>query len=147
MRRSTFILMTILLATIFVVHDALAAPPNQDSWGEVYIVQADDWLSKIADKFYGDAFAYPAIVEATNTKGVADDTFAIIDDPDFIEVGQKLLIPHQILADQILTSATILDKGDVTTFKYFIHPDIGTYEFRVRWGNSSGVDKIEIYDA
>jgi len=32
-----------------------------------YTVQADDWLSKIADKFYGDVLAFPAIVEATNT--------------------------------------------------------------------------------
>jgi hypothetical protein len=31
-----------------------------------YSVQADDWLSKIADKFYGDVLAFPAIVEATN---------------------------------------------------------------------------------
>ena len=33
---------------------------------ENYTVQADDWLSKLADKFYGDIFAYPAIFEATN---------------------------------------------------------------------------------
>jgi hypothetical protein len=26
--------------------------------GQAYIVQADDWFSKIADKFYGDALPY-----------------------------------------------------------------------------------------
>ncbi|MCL4295554.1 MAG: hypothetical protein KJ077_07495 [Anaerolineae bacterium] len=31
-----------------------------------YTVQADDWLSKIAEKFYGDVLAYPAIAQATN---------------------------------------------------------------------------------
>jgi hypothetical protein len=31
-----------------------------------YTVQADDWLSKIAEKFYGDILAFPAIAEATN---------------------------------------------------------------------------------
>ena len=25
------------------------------------VVQADDWLSKLADKFYGDVLAFPAI--------------------------------------------------------------------------------------
>lgn len=32
-----------------------------------YTVQSDDWLSKIAEKFYGDVLAFPAIAEATNT--------------------------------------------------------------------------------
>lgn len=31
-----------------------------------YTVQSDDWLSKIAEKFYGDVLAFPAIAEATN---------------------------------------------------------------------------------
>ncbi|HEY83667.1 MAG TPA: DUF333 domain-containing protein [Chloroflexi bacterium] len=37
--------------------------------------------------------AYPAIIEATNAKAAADDSFAVIDNPDVIEVGQKLWIP------------------------------------------------------
>ncbi|MCB0154190.1 MAG: SMP-30/gluconolactonase/LRE family protein, partial [Anaerolineae bacterium] len=61
--------------------------------GEEYVVQADDWLSKIADKFYGDILAYPTIVEATNARAAEDDSFAIIDNPDLIEIGQKLWIP------------------------------------------------------
>jgi hypothetical protein len=32
-----------------------------------YTVQVDDWLSKIAEKFYGDVLAFPAIAQATNT--------------------------------------------------------------------------------
>lgn len=31
-----------------------------------YTVQSDDWLSKIAEKFYGDVLAFPVIAEATN---------------------------------------------------------------------------------
>ena len=58
-----------------------------------YIVQRDDWLSKLSDKFYGDILAYPAIVKATNAKAKQDDSFTFIEDPDFIEVGQKLWIP------------------------------------------------------
>ena len=38
------------------------------------VVQADDWLSKLADKFYGDVLAFPAIAEATNAKAAVDDS-------------------------------------------------------------------------
>jgi hypothetical protein len=138
--------MTILLATIFMVNDALATPPNQDVSGEIYIVQTDDWLSKIAEKFYGDVLAYPAIVAATNAKAAEDDRFAFIGNPDLIEVGQGLWIPDRALADEILTSPTILANDDVTIFKYFIHPDIGTYEFRVT-DYEGWVNKIDIYDS
>ena len=57
------------------------------------VVQADDWLSKIADKIYGDVLAYPAIVEATNAAASSDDSYTAIDNPDIIEVGQKLCVP------------------------------------------------------
>jgi nucleoid-associated protein YgaU len=60
---------------------------------QVYIVQTDDWLSKLSDKFYGDVLAYPAIVAATNAKAAEDGSFTLIDDPDIIEVGQKLWLP------------------------------------------------------
>jgi heat shock protein HslJ len=40
-------------------------------------------------------FAYPVIVEATNAKAAEDDTFALITNPDLIEVGQKLWLPTQ----------------------------------------------------
>jgi hypothetical protein len=85
-----------LVITIFVlglsVSVASAAPPGQDT-GEVYTVQKDDWLSKIAEKYYGDMFAYPLIVEATNAKAAEDASFALIDNPDRLEIGQKLWIP------------------------------------------------------
>ena len=70
-----------------------AVPPHQDADGQVYVVLKDDWLSKIALKYYGDMFAYPLIVEATNAKAAEDDGFALIENPDSIEVGQKLWIP------------------------------------------------------
>ena len=58
-----------------------------------YIVQAEDWLSKIADKFYGNPQAYPAIFDATNEKAAEDDSYLVIEDPNLIYVGQKLWIP------------------------------------------------------
>jgi phosphonate transport system substrate-binding protein len=57
------------------------------------VVQADDWLSKLADKFLGDLFAWPAIWEATNAKAAADDSYTRIINPNVIDVGQKLYIP------------------------------------------------------
>jgi Cu-Zn family superoxide dismutase len=86
------VLSMVLLTGVFSV--AQAAPPVQsDGEGQEYVVQADDWLSKIADKFYGDMFAYPTIVEATNAKAAEDDSFTMIDNPDVIEIGQKLWVP------------------------------------------------------
>lgn len=66
------------------------------------IVQRDDWLSKLADKFYGDIFAYPAIFEATNAKNAEDPSYALIEDEDLIEPGWKLCIVGVGDAEQIL---------------------------------------------
>jgi hypothetical protein len=74
---------------------AFAAPVNQAMMAcELdYVVQADDWLSKLADKYYADVLAYPAIVEATNAAAQDDGSYASIANPDLIEVGWQLCIP------------------------------------------------------
>jgi heat shock protein HslJ len=88
---ATFMALLIMLP----ITPTLAAPPGQASDGEVYTVQAGDWLSKLAEKYYGDPRAYPMIVEATNAKATEDSSFTVIDNPDLIKVGQKLWIPAQ----------------------------------------------------
>jgi hypothetical protein len=70
-----------------------AAPTTACS--EVYIVQKDDWLTKLALKYYNEMFDYPLIVDATNAKAREDSTFLEIPNPDLIEVGQKLCIPEK----------------------------------------------------
>jgi uncharacterized surface protein with fasciclin (FAS1) repeats len=60
-----------------------------------YVVQADDWLSKIADKIYGDPLAFNMIFEATNTAAVSNSNYASIANPNIIEVGHVLCIPPQ----------------------------------------------------
>jgi phosphonate transport system substrate-binding protein len=90
-KNATAFLLVVLLLTL-VSSLAVAAPPQQ-SGGENYTVQADDWLSKLADKFLGDVFAWPAIWEATNAKALTDPTYTQIADPNVIEVGQVLYIP------------------------------------------------------
>lgn len=85
---------------------ALAAPPAQ-SEGTDYFVQADDWLSKIAEQFYGDPLAYPAIVEATNAIAATDSSYTVIEDADTIEVGQKVLVPSAEEAANILNDMSV----------------------------------------
>ena len=74
----------------------------QNNSGELYVVQKDDSLSKIADKYLGDLLAYPLIVEATNAKATTDSSFSTITNPNVIEVGQKIWIPDLAAADLAL---------------------------------------------
>lgn len=69
---------------------------------EEYIVVADDWLSKLSDKYYSDLFLYPAIVTATNEKNAIDDTFTEIENPDLIEPGWKLCIVEAEVAEGLV---------------------------------------------
>jgi heat shock protein HslJ/uncharacterized lipoprotein NlpE involved in copper resistance len=69
------------------------SPAAPTANGQAYTVQVDDWLSKIAEKTYGDPLAYAAIVAATNEMAVQDNTFATISDPNLIEAGQQLWLP------------------------------------------------------
>ena len=90
-------LLGIFLTLIFVLslapqHSA-AAPALQVACEEDVTVQADDWLSNLADKFYGDILAFPAIVDATNQQNAVDDSYARIVNPDIIEPGWKLCVP------------------------------------------------------
>ena len=58
--------------------------PAQTVATQYYIIQPGDTLSKIAQRFYGNASAYPKIFEANRE---------VIEDPDKIYPGQKIRIP------------------------------------------------------
>ena len=60
---------------------------------ENYVVQANDTLSQIASKYFGNPGAYSAIVEATNAAAAAEARYAAITNPNVINVGQTLCIP------------------------------------------------------
>lgn len=113
-RTITLFIISLLLASMLPV-TAGAAPPLQEE-GQDYVVQADDWLSKLSEKFYGDVLAYTAIVEATNVKAAEDDSYAAIDDPDVIEVGQKLFVPTAQDASTILGAQVPFLSGDLTIY-------------------------------
>jgi hypothetical protein len=91
-----------LLATT--ATSAFAAPPYQAMMAceQDYVIQSDDWLSKLADKYFGDVSAYPAIVEATNAAAQADSSYATIANPDLIEVGWQLCIPSAADAQALM---------------------------------------------
>lgn len=61
-----------------------AAPAEQPA--EFYTIQSGDSLSKIAQRYYGDANAYNKIFEANRE---------VIGDPDKIYPGQQIRIPKQ----------------------------------------------------
>jgi nucleoid-associated protein YgaU len=86
MKKLLYLLVTfsLLLALMPV---AVASAQEAVECDEDYLVQADDWLSKLADKYYGDVLAYWAISDATNAAG---GDYATIDNPDLIEVGWQL---------------------------------------------------------
>jgi nucleoid-associated protein YgaU len=61
-----------------------AAAAANDPYTQTYVVQSGDTLSKIAQKYYGDASLYPKIFQANRDQ---------LSDPNKISPGQKLRIP------------------------------------------------------
>lgn len=112
------LIVALLLITLFPMA-AVAAPPSQEG-GTTYTIQKDDWLSKLADKEYGDPLAYPAIVFYNNQKAAEDPTFVTIEDPNLIEVGWVIYIPTS-------EEATAFLGGEVTPMAEIEDP-IGTVE-------------------
>jgi peptide/nickel transport system substrate-binding protein len=90
---SLFILMALILAML----PGTAAAAGE---GTAYTVQADDWLSKLAEKEYGDPLAFDAIVFLNNQMAAEDSTYTTITNPNVIEVGQTIYIPS---ADEAAT--------------------------------------------
>jgi iron(III) transport system substrate-binding protein len=116
----TILCMVVLLSTLLVGTAGAAGPLPQGS-GQEYTVQADDWLSKLAEKNYGDVLAWPVIWKATVARAETDDSFANIVDPNVIEVGWKLWIPDEAEATTLLedfaaerSAASVTGSADIT---------------------------------
>lgn len=105
MNFKTLFVVNLILLLALPATTALAAPSAQGvTCEETYVVQADDWLSKLADRYYGDVFAYPAIVMATNLMSTTDGGFTNIANPDVIEIGQTLCIPGAEAVEALVTA-------------------------------------------
>jgi len=59
-------------------------PAADNPYTQTHVVQSGDTLSKIAEKYYGDASLYPKIFQANRD---------VLSDPNKISPGQKLRIP------------------------------------------------------
>lgn len=81
-----------VLGWLFTSAVQAASPPRQGE-GREYVVQVDDSLSQLAEKYFGNANLWPLIVEATNTRAAADSRLAVIDNPNVIQPGQIIFIP------------------------------------------------------
>ena len=103
------LVMALALLLVLVPSVVSAAPPAQE--GESYVVQKDDYLSLLADKYLGNVAAWVAIMQATNAKAAEDPTFAFIDNPDLIEPGWKLWIPNAEEAAAMMEELTPVSGG------------------------------------
>jgi multiple sugar transport system substrate-binding protein len=92
----------VVLALLLLMSVAAVPGYAQAECEETYTVQADDWLSKLADRFFGTYLAYPAIVDATNAAANSDEAYTTIQNPDEIEIGQQLCIPPNDAAEAFL---------------------------------------------
>lgn len=116
MKRIVYLILAALMLSTLLVGIAGAQEGGQE-----YVVQADDWLSKLAEKNYGDVLAWPVIWKATNIKAETDDSFAVIPNPNVIEVGWKLWIPDEAEAATLLeefaterAAASTVGSADIT---------------------------------
>lgn len=97
----------VLALVLLLAPGAGAAPPpqGQEGDGRAYTLQAGESLGALAHKFYGDALAWPAIVEATNARAVTDSRFRRIDDPALVQAGQEVWLPGPAEASRLLGRA------------------------------------------
>lgn len=77
-----------------------------------YTVQSDDWLSKIAEKFYGNVLAFPAIAQATNTHYKA----AMMAEGNKTMAGEGMMAASKLMVqstDGQMMEAMMADDGKV----------------------------------
>jgi ribose transport system substrate-binding protein len=115
---------------------ALAAPPAPVDCDQDYTVALADWLSNLADQFFGDPLAYPALVLATNMMAAQDATYAVIVDPDLIEPGWKLCVPtaddaQTLLATRVNIHLETKDIGPNNPFWQIVWD--GAQEMATKW--------------
>ncbi len=135
----SFFVLAVLVLTMLPMA-AVAAPPAQTE-GTDYTVQADDWLSKLAEKEYGDALAYPAIVHYTNLKAEEDSTYATIENANLIEVGWVIYLPSNEEATAFLS-----DVSDIGTVVVGSNAEYPPFEYVNDAGEIVGFD-IELMNA
>ncbi len=112
LKKSIGVVSGIIFLLVFFVGVGNAAPfPQVSTCTEDYTVQSGDWLSTIAQKYFGEVLAYTAIVNATNTAAQDNDRYAAITNPNLIEVGQVLCIPPGEEAQAMLNEPVVVARS------------------------------------
>jgi hypothetical protein len=86
-----------LIISLMIVLQVLAVVPSQAQeviCATEYIVQADDRLAHLADRYYGDASAASVIISATNQKHITDSAFASVTASQPLNTGDRLCITN-----------------------------------------------------
>jgi glucose/mannose transport system substrate-binding protein len=98
------VLNLMLFALLLVVLLPAAAGAQEGvSCEEEVVVAKDDWLSKYADKYFGNVLSWPAIMAWTNQAAAAEpDKYARIENADVIAVGWTVCIPSAEDAEAFL---------------------------------------------
>ena len=95
----------LLLSTL-----SFAQSPNSS-----YVIESNDWLSKIAKTAYGDATLYTKIIDGTNQKAANDNSFQKINSAGKLTVGQKVWIPSAVTSSTTATTTTTSPTSTSTT--------------------------------
>ncbi|NJN97437.1 MAG: substrate-binding domain-containing protein [Anaerolineales bacterium] len=94
----------VILTSLLVLNSRAVLAQGDVTCESDVVVQAEDSLSKIAEKFLGNLLAYQAIADATNAIAASDDSYNQIDNVDVIEPGWKLCIPPAEQAGALLAA-------------------------------------------
>ena len=100
--------LTLFAALLLALVPITASAQEPVTCQEEVVVQKDDWLSKYADKYFGNPYAWPAIFHWHNQAAEADPAKFpnTIVNADLIEVGWTICIPSAEDATDFLTTYT-----------------------------------------
>jgi glucose/mannose transport system substrate-binding protein len=98
--------LTLFIVLLLALVPVTASAQEPVTCQEEVVVQKDDWLSKYADKYFGNVLSWPAIMAWHNQAAEADPgTFPDkIINPDLIEVGWTICIPSAEDAEAFLAT-------------------------------------------
>jgi glucose/mannose transport system substrate-binding protein len=98
--------LTLLAALLLTLVPVAASAQEPVTCQEEVVVQKDDWLSKYADKYFGNVLSWPAIMAWHNQAAEAEpDKFPDkIANADLIEVGWTICIPTAEDAEAFLAT-------------------------------------------
>ena len=148
MQRKTFRYLEWSIAICFslVILYTGSLPAQAQEEGQVYIIQTNDSLWRLAEKYLGDGNRFSLIIEATSAKATTDASLTPIADPGLLHPGQKIWIPAETTAITASSPATSTEPkvqssspnapangpvGQIAFSFWNNHPNRCTYEVNV----------------